>query len=51
MDAVRTIAAVAISSTMVDVSPFSTNGASTASLWFLPGRPLAWLMFIVPGWL
>jgi di/tricarboxylate transporter len=64
------IAALAISSTVVDVSPFSTNGALVVAnaqpeeregiyrrfllysiLVVLAGPPLAWLMFIVPGWL
>jgi di/tricarboxylate transporter len=64
------VAALAISSTVVDVSPFSTNGALVVAnsqpeeregiyrrfllysiLVVLAGPPLAWLMFIVPGWL
>jgi len=68
--AVGMIAALAISSTVVDVSPFSTNGALVVAnatpeerdgvyrrfllysiLVVLAGPPLAWLMFVVPGWL
>jgi di/tricarboxylate transporter len=64
------IAALAISSTVVDVSPFSTNGALIVAnaqpeerdsvyrrfliysiLVVLAGPPLAWLLFIVPGWM
>ncbi len=64
------IAALAISSTVVDVSPFSTNGALVVAnaapeerdsvykkfliysiLVVLAGPPLAWLLFIVPGWM
>ncbi|TCZ57192.1 SLC13 family permease [Roseicella aquatilis] len=64
------IAALAISSTVVDVSPFSTNGALVVAnaqpeeresvyrrflvysiLVVLAGPPLAWLIFILPGWM
>jgi di/tricarboxylate transporter len=64
------IAALAIASTVVDVSPFSTNGALVVAnaapeerdtvyrrfliysiLVVLAGPPLAWLLFIVPGWM
>ena len=64
------IAALAVSSTVVDVSPFSTNGALVVAnaapeerdsvyrrfliysiLVVLAGPPLAWLLFIVPGWM
>lgn len=64
------IAALAISLTVVDVSPFSTNGALVVSnaapeerdsvyrrfliysiLVVVAGPPLAWLLFIVPGWM
>lgn len=64
------IAALAVSSTVVDVSPFSTNGALVVAnaqpeeresvyrrfliysiLVVLAGPPLAWLIFIVPGWM
>lgn len=64
------IAALAISSTVVDVSPFSTNGALVVAnsapeerdtvyrrfliysiLIVLAGPPLAWLLFILPGWM
>jgi len=64
------IAALAVSSTVVDVSPFSTNGALVVAnsapeerdsvyrqfliysiLVVLVGPPLAWLMFVVPGWM
>lgn len=64
------IAALAISSTVVDVSPFSTNGALVVAnsapeerdtvyrrfliysiLVVLAGPPLAWLLFILPGWM
>ncbi|MBK1660953.1 SLC13 family permease [Paracraurococcus ruber] len=64
------VAALAVSSTVVDVSPFSTNGALVVAnaapeerdgvyrkfliysiLIVLAGPPLAWLMFILPGWL
>jgi di/tricarboxylate transporter len=68
--AVGMIAALAVSSTVVDVSPFSTNGALVVAnarpeerddvyrrfliysiLIVLAGPPLAWLLFIVPGWM
>ena len=68
--AVGMIAALAVSSTVVDVSPFSTNGALVVAnarpeerdgvyrqflyysiLVVLAGPPLAWLIFIVPGWM
>ncbi|RAI60115.1 SLC13 family permease [Roseicella frigidaeris] len=64
------IAALAVSSTVVDVSPFSTNGALVVAnaqpeerdsvyrrfliysiLVVLAGPLLAWLIFIVPGWM
>lgn len=64
------IAALAVASTVVDVSPFSTNGALVVAnaapeerdgvykrflfysiLVVLAGPPLAWLLFIVPGWM
>jgi di/tricarboxylate transporter len=64
------VAALAVSSTVVDVSPFSTNGALVVAnaqpeeresvyrrflvysiLVVLAGPPLAWLVFIVPGWM
>ncbi|MBL6077606.1 hypothetical protein JMJ56_06280 [Belnapia sp. T18] len=64
------IASLAISSTIVDVSPFSTNGALVVAnarpeeregvyrrflvysiLVVVAGPPLAWLVFILPGWM
>ncbi|MBL6457720.1 hypothetical protein JMJ55_20495 [Belnapia sp. T6] len=64
------IAALAVSSTVVDVSPFSTNGALVVAnaepgeresvyrrfliysiVIVLAGPPLAWLFFILPGWM
>lgn len=64
------IASLAISSTIVDVSPFSTNGALVVAnarpeeregvyrrfliysiLVVIAGPPLAWLVFILPGWM
>ncbi len=64
------IASLAVSSTIVDVSPFSTNGALVVSnarpeereevyrrflvysiLVVVVGPLLAWLAFILPGWL
>ena len=64
------IAALAISSTVVDVSPFSTNGALVVAnsapeerdsvykrflfysiLVVIAGPLLAWLIFVVPGWM
>ena len=64
------VAALAVASTVVDVSPFSTNGALVVAnaapeerdgvykrfliysiLVVLAGPPLAWLLFIVPGWM
>jgi di/tricarboxylate transporter len=64
------VASLAISSTIVDVSPFSTNGALVVAnarpeeregvykrfliysiLVVIAGPPLAWLIFILPGWM
>jgi len=68
--AVGMIAALAVSSTVVDVSPFSTNGALVVAsapeaereaiykrflaysiLVVAAGPPLAWALFILPGWM
>ena len=70
VSAVGLITALAVSSSVVDCSPFSTNGALVVAnsapeerdsvyrqflvysiLVVLAGPPLAWLMFIVPGWM
>lgn len=70
LGAVGVICALAISSTVVDVSPFSTNGALVVAsaakeerealfrrflvysgLVVAFGPLLAWLMFVVPGWM
>jgi di/tricarboxylate transporter len=64
------VAALAISATVVDVSPFSTNGALVVAnaepeeregvyrrfllyslLIMAAGPPLAWAVFVLPGWL
>jgi di/tricarboxylate transporter len=68
--AVGVIVALSVSSTIVDVSPFSTNGALVlaaaqdvdkdrfykrilgyAAVVVVVGPLLAWLVFVVPGWL
>jgi di/tricarboxylate transporter len=68
--AIGVICALAVSATIVDVSPFSTNGAlvlanapdgekdrfykqilSYSGVIVLAGPLLAWLVFVVPGWL
>jgi di/tricarboxylate transporter len=68
--AVGVIVALSVASTIVDVSPFSTNGAlvlanaqgvdrdrfykqilSYAAIVVVVGPFLAWLVFVVPGWL
>jgi Na+/H+ antiporter NhaD/arsenite permease-like protein len=68
--AVGVVAALAVSSTIVDVSPFSTNGALVlanaqdidrdrfykqmlgySSAVVVIGPLVAWLVFVVPGWL
>ncbi len=68
--AVGVIVALSVASTIVDVSPFSTNGAlvlanaqdvdkdrfykqilTYASVVVAVGPLLAWLVFVVPGWL
>lgn len=68
--AVGVIVALSVASTIVDVSPFSTNGAlvlaaahdvdkdrfykqilSYAAVVVAVGPLLAWLVFVVPGWL
>jgi len=68
--AVGVIVALSVSSTIVDVSPFSTNGALVlaaaqdidrdrfykqilgyATIVVVIGPLLAWLVFVVPGWL
>jgi di/tricarboxylate transporter len=67
---VGVVVALSVSSTIVDVSPFSTNGALVlanaqdvdrdrfykqilgySSLVVVVGPLLAWLVFVVPGWL
>jgi hypothetical protein len=68
--AVGVVVALSVASTIVDVSPFSTNGAlvlanaqdvdrdrfykqilSYAAIVVAVGPLLAWLVFVVPGWL
>lgn len=68
--AVGVVVALAVASTIVDVSPFSTNGALVlanaqgvdrdrfyrqmlgyAGIVVVAGPFLAWLVFVVPGWL
>jgi hypothetical protein len=68
--AVGVVAALAVASTIVDVSPFSTNGALVlanaqdvdrdrfykqmlgySGLVVAVGPLVAWLVFVVPGWL
>ena len=68
--AVGVVVALSVASTIVDVSPFSTNGAlvlanaqdvdrdrfykqilSYAAIVVVVGPFLAWLVFVVPGWL
>jgi di/tricarboxylate transporter len=68
--AIGVICALAVSATIVDVSPFSTNGAlvlanapdadkdgfykrilTYSAVVVLVGPILAWLVFVVPGWL
>ena len=68
--AVGVIVALSVASTIVDVSPFSTNGALVlaaaqdvdkdrfykrilgyATIVVVAGPFLAWLVFVVPGWL
>ena len=68
--AVGVIVALSVASTIVDVSPFSTNGALVlaaaqdvdkdrfykqilgyATIVVIVGPLLAWLVFVVPGWL
>ena len=68
--AVGVVAALAVASTIVDVSPFSTNGALVlanaqdvdrdrfykqmlgySGVVVLVGPLVAWLVFVVPGWL
>jgi Na+/H+ antiporter NhaD/arsenite permease-like protein len=68
--AVGVIVALSVASTIVDVSPFSTNGAlvlaaaqdvdkdrfykqilAYAAIVVVAGPFLAWLVFVVPGWL
>jgi Na+/H+ antiporter NhaD/arsenite permease-like protein len=68
--AVGVVVALSVSSTIVDVSPFSTNGAlvlanaqdvdkdrfykqilAYATIVVVIGPFLAWLVFVVPGWL
>lgn len=70
LGAAGVICALAVSSTIVDVSPFSTNGALVVAsaakeerdalfrrflvysgLVVLLGPLVAWLLFVVPGWL
>ncbi len=68
--AVGVVVALSVASTIVDVSPFSTNGALVlanaqdvdrdrfykqilgySGIVVLVGPLLAWLVFVVPGWL
>jgi di/tricarboxylate transporter len=70
VDPIGFIAAMAVASTIVDVSPFSTNGALVlanaqdvdrdrfykqilgySGIVVVVGPFLAWLVFVVPGWL
>lgn len=70
LGAAGVICALAVSSTIVDVSPFSTNGALVVAsaakeerdalfrrflvysgLVVVLGPLVAWLLFVVPGWL
>jgi di/tricarboxylate transporter len=70
ISAVGVVVALSVSSTIVDVSPFSTNGALVlaaaqdvdkdrfykqilgyAAIVVAAGPFLAWLVFVVPGWL